>query len=51
VVENVVKGSQKNADTAKLAGGSASRGAAPLNYNHFKIPLLENLVARAIRNA
>jgi xanthine dehydrogenase YagS FAD-binding subunit len=51
VVENVVKGSQKNADTAKLAGGSAARGAAPLNYNHFKIPLLENLVARAIRNA
>ncbi|HEX9853389.1 MAG TPA: xanthine dehydrogenase family protein subunit M [Woeseiaceae bacterium] len=51
VVENVVKGSQKNADTAKLAGGSAARGAAPLNYNHFKIPLLENLVARAIRDA
>jgi xanthine dehydrogenase YagS FAD-binding subunit len=51
VVENVVKGSEKNADTAKLAGGSAARGAAPLNYNHFKIPLLENLVARAIRDA
>lgn len=51
VVENVVKGSQKNADTAKLAGGSASRGATPLNYNAFKIPLLENLVMRAIRDA
>jgi xanthine dehydrogenase YagS FAD-binding subunit len=51
VVENIVKGSQKNADTAKLAGGSASRGATPLNYNQFKIPLLENLVARAIRDA
>ncbi|MCI0517146.1 MAG: xanthine dehydrogenase family protein subunit M [Woeseiaceae bacterium] len=51
VVENVVKGSAKNADTAKLAGGSASRGAIPLNYNQFKIPLLENLVMRAIRDA
>jgi xanthine dehydrogenase YagS FAD-binding subunit len=51
VVENIVKGSQKNADTAKLAGGAAARGAAPLNYNQFKIPLLENLVARAIRDA
>jgi xanthine dehydrogenase YagS FAD-binding subunit len=51
VVENIVKGSQKNADTAKLAGGSAARGATPLNYNQFKIPLLENLVARAIRDA
>lgn len=51
VVENVVKGSAKNAETAKLAGSSASRGAAPLNYNQFKIPLLENLVMRAIRDA
>jgi xanthine dehydrogenase YagS FAD-binding subunit len=51
VVENVVKGSQKNAETAKLAGGSASRGATALNYNEFKIPLLENLVLRAIRDA
>jgi xanthine dehydrogenase YagS FAD-binding subunit len=51
VVENIVKGSPKNADPAKLAGGSASRGATPLNYNQFKIPLLENLVMRAIRDA
>jgi xanthine dehydrogenase YagS FAD-binding subunit len=51
VVENVVKGSAKNAETAKLAGGSASRGATALNYNEFKIPLLENLVLRAIRDA
>jgi xanthine dehydrogenase YagS FAD-binding subunit len=50
-VENIVKGSQKNAETAKLAGGSASRGATPLNYNQFKISLLENLVTRAIRDA
>jgi xanthine dehydrogenase YagS FAD-binding subunit len=50
-VENIVKGSPKNAETAKLAGGSASRGATPLNYNQFKISLLENLVTRAIRDA
>jgi xanthine dehydrogenase YagS FAD-binding subunit len=51
VVEDIVRGSAKNGETAKLAGGSASRGATPLNYNHFKIPLLENLVTRAIRDA
>lgn len=48
VVENIVKGS---AETAELAGGAASRGATPLNFNHFKIPLLEKLVTRAIRDA
>jgi xanthine dehydrogenase YagS FAD-binding subunit len=51
VVEDVVKGSARNEETAELAGGTASRGATPLNYNHFKIPLLENLVMRAIRDA
>jgi hypothetical protein len=38
-------------ETASLAGQSAIRGATPLNYNHFKIPLLDNLVKRAIRNS
>jgi len=51
VVEDIVKGSAQNDETAKLAGGSAARGAVPFNYNHFKIPLLENLVTRAIRDA
>lgn len=51
VVEQVVKGSPNDADTAALAGKSAIRGAIPLNYNHFKIPLMENLVKRAIRDA
>lgn len=51
VVENIVKGSTRNEETAELAGKSASRGASPLNYNHFKIPLMENLVKRAIRDA
>ena len=51
VVEDIVKGSAQDEETALLAGGAASRGATPLNFNHFKIPLLENLVMRAVRDA
>lgn len=51
VVEDVVRGSVSDDETAALAGQSAIRGATPLNYNHFKIPLLENLVKRAIRDS
>jgi xanthine dehydrogenase YagS FAD-binding subunit len=51
VVEEVVRGQPKSAETAQLAGQSAVRGATPLNFNHFKIPLLQNLVTRAIRDA
>ena len=50
-VEQVVTGQPKNEATAKLPGQSAIRGATPLNFNHFKIPLLQNLVTRAIRDA
>jgi xanthine dehydrogenase YagS FAD-binding subunit len=50
-VEAIVKGKPANADIAKLAGQSATRGAAPLNYNQFKIPLMTNLVMRAVRDA
>ena len=42
---------EKNEQTAERAGALAVRGAKPLNYNHFKIPLMENLVKRAIRDA
>ena len=51
VVEEVVRGSARDSETATLAGQSAVRGATPLNFNHFKIPLMENLVMRAIRDA
>ena len=51
VVEDLVKGQPKTAETAALAGQSAVRGATPLLFNHFKIPLLQNLVTRAIRDA
>ncbi len=43
-VERAVRGSPKNEQTAERAGALAVRGAKPLNYNHFKIPLMENLV-------
>jgi xanthine dehydrogenase YagS FAD-binding subunit len=51
VVEDIVKGSAQDEETATLAGSSAIRGATPFNYNQFKIPLLEKLVTRAIRDA
>src|SRR5690606_23541698 len=51
VVEEVVRGQPKTEETARLAGQSAIRGATPLNFNHFKIPMLQNLVTRAIRDA
>ncbi|HMI15677.1 MAG TPA: xanthine dehydrogenase family protein subunit M [Bradyrhizobium sp.] len=50
-VEQIVKGKPMGADIAKLAGQSATRGAKPLNYNQFKIPLMANLVTRAVRDA
>lgn len=51
VVEEVIKGKPAGEDIAKLAGQSAVRGAKPLNYNQFKIPLMANLVTRAVRDA
>jgi xanthine dehydrogenase YagS FAD-binding subunit len=50
-VEQIVKGKPISADIATLAGQSATRGARPLNYNQFKIPLMANLVTRAVRDA
>ncbi len=50
-VERLLKGSPLTHETADAAGAAAIRGAKPLNYNHFKIPLMENLVKRAVRSA
>jgi xanthine dehydrogenase YagS FAD-binding subunit len=50
-VEGAVTGSAQDEETAILAGKTAAQGATPLNFNHFKIPLMENLVRRAIRDA
>jgi xanthine dehydrogenase YagS FAD-binding subunit len=50
-VERAIIGSPRNDETAARAGKLAVEGATPLNYNQFKIPLMENLVRRAIRDA
>ena len=50
-VEDSVRGELPSPETAELAGKTAIWGARPLNYNHFKVPLLKNLVQRAIREA
>jgi xanthine dehydrogenase YagS FAD-binding subunit len=48
-VERMVRGRARTAELAEAAGATASEGAEPLNFNHFKIPLVENLVKRAVR--
>jgi xanthine dehydrogenase YagS FAD-binding subunit len=48
-VEAAVTGKPRNEETAELAGQLAIRGAEPLQYNGYKVPLLRNLVKRAIR--
>ena len=48
-VEAAVAGQPRNEETATLAGELAIEGAQPLRYNGYKIPLMRNLVKRAIR--
>jgi xanthine dehydrogenase YagS FAD-binding subunit len=50
-VERLVAGKPQNAATAEMAGKTAVEGAITLNFNHFKVPLMEHLVRRAIRDA
>jgi xanthine dehydrogenase YagS FAD-binding subunit len=51
VVDEVVRGKAVDEQLAQLAGQSVTRGARPLNYNHYKVPLMQNLVKRAVRDA
>ena len=48
-VEDAVAGKAQNEDTAKMAGDLAVTGAQPLAHNGYKIPLMRNLVKRALR--
>jgi xanthine dehydrogenase YagS FAD-binding subunit len=48
-VETAVVGKPRNEETAKMAGQLAIQGVEPLQYNGYKVPLLRNLVQRAIR--
>ncbi len=47
-VERAVRGRARNAETGEEVASLASRGARPLTYNHYKMPLMENLVRRAM---
>jgi len=48
-VEDAITGKPRNEETADMAGKLAIQGAEPLRYNGFKVPLMRNLVKRAIR--
>jgi xanthine dehydrogenase YagS FAD-binding subunit len=47
-VEDAVRGQPRNAATGEMGGKLAIAGARPLRYNGYKIPLMRNLVKRAI---
>jgi xanthine dehydrogenase YagS FAD-binding subunit len=47
--ENAIRGRARNEETARMAAEIATEGALPLRHNAFKIPLMQNLVKRAIR--
>jgi xanthine dehydrogenase YagS FAD-binding subunit len=48
-VEDAVAGKPRTEETAAMAGALAVQGARPLAHNGYKIPLVRNLVKRAIR--
>jgi xanthine dehydrogenase YagS FAD-binding subunit len=47
-VEDAVRGKPPNSATGEMAGKLAVQGAVPLQFNAYKIPLMRNLVKRAI---
>ncbi|MGC9224001.1 MAG: FAD binding domain-containing protein [Terracidiphilus sp.] len=47
-VEAAVRGRPADSDTGEMAGKLAVQGAVPLQFNAYKIPLMRNLVKRAI---
>jgi len=47
-VEDAVRGKPADAATGLMAGKLAVEGAVPLQFNAYKIPLMRNLVKRAI---
>jgi xanthine dehydrogenase YagS FAD-binding subunit len=48
-VEAAIRGKARNEETARMAAEIATRGATVLRHNAYKIPLMQNLVKRAIR--
>ncbi len=49
-VEDLVKGEAPGEQLETLVGRVAAQGAKPLNYNAFKITLMESLAKRAVRS-
>jgi xanthine dehydrogenase YagS FAD-binding subunit len=47
-VEDSVRGNARTAATGEAAGKLAVQGAVPLQFNAYKIPLMRNLVKRAV---
>ena len=47
-VEDAVRGQTRTAATGEMAGKVAVQGAVPLQFNAYKVPLMRNLVKRAI---
>ena len=47
-VENAIRGSAKSAETAESVKDMTTTGARTLAHNGFKVPLMQNLVKRAI---
>src|ERR1700681_3288590 len=47
-VEDAVRGQSRTAATGEMASKLAVQGAVPLQFNAYKIPLMRNLVKRAI---
>lgn len=48
-VERALAGARRDAETAERVAGLESGGAKTLNFNQFKVPLMENLIRRAVR--
>jgi xanthine dehydrogenase YagS FAD-binding subunit len=48
-VEAAIQGKSRDEATADMAGKMAVEGAEPLKHNAYKVPLMRNLVKRAIR--
>ena len=47
-VEDAVAGKTADTTTGEMAGKLAVQGAVPLQFNAYKIPLMRNLVKRAV---
>ncbi len=48
-VEQAARGKSLSAESGDAIASLATDGAEPLNYNHFKMPVMENLVRHAMR--